>query len=317
MSIRRVKTKLDVGDLVRPRGASVGGELQLASAHEAAARRAQTRWLSYLSGVGVHLILIVATLLALVPVVLILVNSLKTRDSIFGRPFDLPIGSAFSVAGYQFIFAQAHFALYFLNSVIVTLGSTALILALGAMASYALAEYRFPLNRFLVLYFALGIMISIRLGSVGIVRLMSGLARMNTIWALLIIYTAAGLPLTIFVMTQFMRQVPSELKQAARIDGANEYQVFWLVLPLVRPAVATIGVFVMVPVWNDLWFPLILAPAENVRTVTLGTQQFIGSFGTNWQAVLASLSLAVVPPLVFYAVFSRQLLRGLTAGAIK
>jgi raffinose/stachyose/melibiose transport system permease protein len=79
----------------------------------------------------------------------------------------------------------------------------------------------------------------------------------------------------------------------------------------------SIAVFVMIPVWNDLWFPLILAPAENVRTVTLGTQQSVGSFGTNWQAVLAALTLALVLPLVFYAVFSRQLLSGLTAGAIK
>jgi raffinose/stachyose/melibiose transport system permease protein len=264
-----------------------------------------------------HAVLIVACLAVLSPVVLIVVNSIKTRESIFGRPFDLPIGRSFDLAGYELVLARAHFPNYFLNSIVVTLGSTVLILAIGAMASHALAEYRFRLNRLLVLYFALGIMISIRLGSVGIVRLMSALGLMNTIWALLAVYTAAGLPLTIFVMTQFMRQIPTELKQAARIDGASEYQVFWLVLPLIRPVIATIAVFVMVPVWNDLWFPLILAPAENVRTVTLGTQQFIGSFSTNWQAVLASLTLALVPPLTFYALFSRQLLRGLTAGAIK
>ncbi len=295
----------------------VRGELPLAPPSAGARRRSRIRAGTRLGAFGSHVILIVASVLVLVPVILILVNSLKTQESIFGRPFDLPIGSSFSLIGYQTVFGRAHFPLYFVNSVVVTLGSTALILIVGAMAAHALAEYRFPLNRLLVLYFALGIMISIRLGSVGIVRLMSVLSLTNTIWALLIVYTAAGLPLTIFVMTQFMRQVPSELKQAARIDGANEYQVFWLVLPLVRPVIATIAVFVMVPVWNDLWFPLILAPAENARTVTLGTQQFIGSFATNWQAVLAALTLALVPPLVFYAVFSRQLLRGLTAGAIK
>jgi raffinose/stachyose/melibiose transport system permease protein len=264
-----------------------------------------------------HVVLMLASIVVLAPVLLIVINSAKSRDSIFGRPFDLPIGASFDLAGYALVFGRAHFPIYFLNSMVVTLGSTVLILAIGAMASHALAEYRFRLNRVLALYFALGIMISIRLGSVGIVRIMAGLGLTNTIWALLVVYTAAGLPLTIFVMTQFMRQVPAELKQAARIDGANEYQVFWLVVPLVRPVIATIAVFVMVPVWNDLWFPLILAPAENVRTVTLGTQQFIGSFGTNWQAVLASLTLALVPPLLFYAIFSRQLLRGLTAGAIK
>ncbi len=304
-----------MSDVVRP--APTGSDLRAVTLTASLDQPSVHRRTPDLSQILTHIVLLVACVLVLAPVLLILINSLKTRESIFGRPFDLPIGSSFSAAGYDLVFGRAHFPLYFLNSVIVTLGSTVLILAIGAMASHALAEYKFRLNRVLVLYFALGIMISIRLGSVGIVRLMSLLGLTNTIWALLVVYTAAGLPLTIFIMTQFMRQVPTELKQAARIDGANEYQVFWLVLPLVRPAVATIGVFVMVPVWNDLWFPLILAPAENVRTVTLGTQQFIGSFGTNWQAVLASLTLALVPPLVFYAMFSRQLLRGLTAGAIK
>jgi raffinose/stachyose/melibiose transport system permease protein len=297
----------------QPDVSSGAGELSLISDRRSMAGSSNGRLFAHLDRLATHVVLLGACVIVLAPVVLIFINSLKTRESIFGRPFD----SSFSVAGYELVFGRAHFPLYFLNSVVATLGSTVLILAIGAMASHALAEYRFRLNRYLVLYFALGIMISLRLGSVGIVRLMSGLGLTNTIWALLVVYTAAGLPLTIFVMTQFMRQVPSELKQAARIDGANEYQVFWLVLPLIRPVIATIAVFVMVPVWNDLWFPLILAPAENVRTVTLGTQQFIGSFGTNWQAVLAALTLALVPPLVFYAVFSRQLLRGLTAGAIK
>jgi raffinose/stachyose/melibiose transport system permease protein len=303
-------------DLVGPDATGPAGDLRLLTRSQSIAGPSHSRRHWNPGQIITHLVLIAACVSVLFPVVLIIANSMKSRESIFGRPFDLPIGKSFDLAGYELVFTRAHFPIYFVNSVVVTLGSTVLILAVGAMASHALAEYKFRLNRFLVLYFALGIMISIRLGSVGIVRLMSTLGLTNTIWALLVVYTAAGLPLTIFIMTQFMRQIPTELKQAARIDGANEYQVFWLVLPLVQPVIATIAVFVMVPVWNDLWFPLILAPAENVRTVTLGTQQFIGSFGTNWQAVLASLTLALVPPLVFYAVFSRQLLRGLTAGAI-
>ena len=113
-------------------------------------------------------------------------------------------------------------------------------------------------------------------------------------------------------------QVPQELKDAARCDGVGEYRIFFqVVLPLIRPAVATVAVFTMVPIWNDLWFPLILAPSEQTQTVTLGVQQFVGQFATDWNAVLAALSLAVLPILVLYAVFSRQLIRGITAGAVK
>ena len=90
-----------------------------------------------------------------------------------------------------------------------------------------------------------------------------------------------------------------------------------LVLPLVRPAMATVAVFTMIPIWNDLWFPLILAPSEATKTVTLGSQVFIGQFVTDWNAVLSALSMAIIPVLVLYVIFSRQLIRGITSGAVK
>jgi raffinose/stachyose/melibiose transport system permease protein len=185
------------------------------------------------------------------------------------------------------------------------------------MAAYALSEYRFPGNTFMGLYLALGIMIPIRLGTVSILRLVVSLGLNNTLVALILVYTAMGLPLTIFILQQFMRQVPSEMKDAARVDGASEYRIFWLVLPLVRPAVATVAVLIMIPVWNDLWFPLILAPGEKTKTVTLGAQVFLGQFVTDWNAVLSSLTLAMLPILILYVIFSQQLIRGLTTGAVK
>ena len=107
-------------------------------------------------------------------------------------------------------------------------------------------------------------------------------------------------------------------QNAGRIDGMNEYAIFLrLVLPLVRPAMATVAVFNMIPIWNDLWFPLILAPGESTKTLTLGSQVFIGQFVTDWNAVLSALSLAILPVLVLYVIFSRQLIRGITSGAVK
>ncbi len=114
-----------------------------------------------------------------------------------------------------------------------------------------------------------------------------------------------------------MQGVPRDLKDAARIDGASEYRIYTLVLPLIRPALGTVAVFNMIPIWNDLWFPLILAPAERTKTVILGAQVFLGQYVNDWNAVLASLTLAMVPVVVLYVVFSRQLIRGLTSGAVK
>jgi len=222
------------------------------------------------------------------------------------------------MVGYQTVMKQGDFFLYFQNSMIVTLGSLFLILLFGAMAAYALSEYRFRGSRLLGLYLALGVMIPIRIGTVAILEMMVATGLVNTHWALILVYTAQGLPLAVFILTEFMRQVSDDLKNAGRIDGLSEYTIFFrLVLPLVRPALATVAVFNMIPIWNDLWFPLILAPAEATKTLTLGSQVFIGQFVTDWNAVLSALSLAILPALILYMIFSRQLIRGLTSGAVK
>lgn len=264
-----------------------------------------------------HLALLGYAVIVLFPIVMILINAFKTRRAIFNAPYLPPLPDTFSLEGFVTAFSRANFPLYFANSLIVTVVSLFLILLTGAMAAYALSEYQFPGNTLMALYLALGIMIPIRLGTVSILSIIVAMGLINTLTGLILVYTAMGLPLAIFVLQQFMRQVPRELKEAARIDGASEYRIFWLVLPLVRPAVATVAVFVMIPVWNDLWFPLILAPGEATKTVTLGAQVFLGQFVSDWNAVLASLSLAMVPVLILYIIFSRQLIRGLTSGAVK
>jgi raffinose/stachyose/melibiose transport system permease protein len=269
------------------------------------------------SHAGVHTVLLIYTLIALFPTLLIVMNSVKARLSIFGAPLEPPLPSTFDLVGYQTVFSSAHFEQYFLNSLIVTIISLVLILGSSAMASFALAEYDFRGNPLLGIYLAIGIMVPIRLGTVSLLKMMVALGINNTLFALILVYVASGIPLATFVLTAFFKTIPKELKDAGRIDGASEYRVFWLVLPLVRPALGTVAIFNMIPVWNDLWFPLILAPLESTKTVILGAQVFLGQFISDWNAVLAALTLAVLPILVLYIVFSRQLIRGLTQGAVK
>lgn len=268
--------------------------------------------------VAMHGALILYTIIALFPVFVILVNSFKTRKAIFREPLALPSGDTFSLIGYETVMKQGDFFGYFQNSLIVTVASLFFILLFGAMAAFALSEYRFRGNLLMGLYLALGIMIPIRIGTVAILEMMVAAGLVNTLWALILVYTAQGLPLAVFILSEFMRQVSDDLKNAARVDGLSEYTIFFrLVLPLVRPAMATVAVFNMIPIWNDLWFPLILAPSEETKTLTLGSQVFIGQFVTDWNAVLSALSMAILPVLVLYVIFSRQLIRGLTSGAVK
>lgn len=279
----------------------------------------QAAWLDpRLGRLALHAVLLAYTALALFPIALILVNSVKTRAAIFDDPMALPAMDTLSWIGFEKVLASTHFLGYFANSLTVTLASLVLIVGFGAMAAWALSEYEFPGRRVLAVFIAFGIMIPIRLGTVSILELIVSLDLVNTLTALVLVYTAQGLPLAVMILSEFVRQVPTELKDAARCDGVGEFRIFFqVVLPLLRPAIATVAVFTMIPAWNDLWFPLILAPAERTRTVTLGVQQFIGQYVTDWNSVLAALSLAVVPMLVLYALFSRQLIRGLTSGAVK
>ncbi len=264
-----------------------------------------------------HIILFGYMLIALFPIYMIIMNSFKERNAIFGAPFQLPNAETFSLVGYETVLQRADFATNFMNSIIVTAMSLVLTLLIGSMAAYALSEYRFLGNTLLALYLSIGIMIPIRLGTVGILNMMVTLSLVNTLTGLILVYIAQALPLTIFILTSFMRQVPTELKDAARIDGASEYRIFWLIVPLIRPALGAIGIFTMIPIWNDLWFPLIVSPSSRTATVTLGVQQFLGQFVSDWNAVLSSLTLAMIPILLFYLIFSRQMIRSITAGAIK
>jgi raffinose/stachyose/melibiose transport system permease protein len=256
--------------------------------------------------------------LALFPVILIVINSFKSRRAIFNDPMALPTAETFDTIGFTTVLEQGNFLLYFQNSFIVTVASLFFVLLFGAMAAFALAEYRFRGNLLMGLFLALGIMIPIRLGTVAILEIMVATGLVNTLTSLVLVYTAQGLPLAVFILTEFMRQVSDDLKNAGRIDGLSEFRIFFtLALPLVRPSMATVGVFTMIPIWNDLWFPLILAPSEATKTLTLGSQIFLGQYVTDWNAVLAALTLAILPVMILYLIFSRQLIRGITAGAVK
>lgn len=270
------------------------------------------------SAIAVHGILILYTALALFPIILVIMNSFKARKAIFGTPLALPTPSTFSLIGYDKVFGDSSIVSYYLNSITVTGGTIFFTLLFGAMAAWALSEYKFRWNTALALFLAVGIMVPIRLGSVAIIQLIVDLNLINTLTALILVYTAQNLPLSIFILSEFIAQIPKDLREAGRCDGLSEYNIFfYIVLPLIRPAMATVAVFTMIPVWNDLWFPLLLAPTGGKQTITLGIQQFLGQYITDWNAVLSALSTAIIPVLILYVVFSRQLIRGLTSGAVK
>lgn len=256
------------------------------------------------------------SLVAILPIALIVVNSFKTRSAIFDTPLALPTAGTFSAEGYERVLGN-DYTRWLVNSFIVTSASVMTVLLVGSLAAFALARYVFPGRRAINLYLVAGILLPTILGSVVTLRLLASMGLVNNLLSVILVSSAQAIPLSVFVLTQFVREVPSELLDAGRIDGANEFRLYRLVLPLIRPGLGAVAVLTIIPVWNDLWWPLILAPSRKTQTLILGTQQFAGQFLTDWNALLASLTLAMLPVLVLFAIFSRQLVRGLTAGAIK
>src|SRR5690348_14528321 len=200
-------------------------------------RQISKHWSSFIGSLISHGILVSYSILALFPIFLILFNSFKDRKDLFRVPYQPPIWFSLenglsivniaSTKGYEQVFARADVVNYFVNSLIVTGASLTLILLTGAMASYALSEYLFRGNRFLGLYMALGIMIPIRLITVSLIRLTSTLGIYNSLLPLILVYTASGLPIAVFIMSEFMRLVPHELKDAVRVDGGSEYRILF------------------------------------------------------------------------------------------
>ena len=193
-----------------------------------------------------------------------------------------------------------------------------LVLLFGAMASYALVNWKHKTSRFLYLFFIAGMMLPIKIGSIRLLQLIKGLGLLNTLWGLFPVYTAMGLPIAVFVLTEFIRQIPAELTEAAVIDGATRNKVFTIIiLPLLRPALATVAIYNLIPFWNDLWFPLIFINQDAHKTLLLGVTRLFGQYMTDWSRILAVLTLSAIPVLVLYLTMSKNFIRGLTAGAVK
>ena len=261
-----------------------------------------------------HGLLIVFVIFAIGPILVVIMNSFKTTKGIFDSPFALPGVDTFSVQGYLNVFKRGEFFLNYQNSLLVTVATTAATIMLATLAAWALSEYKVRITPLVAGFFILGIMLPIRLGTVPMLKTMIAWGIIDTLFALVLVYTAMTLPLAVALMMTYFRSVPTELKEAARIDGAGEFRTLGITLPVVRPGLAAVASITMLPVWNDLWFPLILAPSRENQTVTLGVQQFVGQFQSDYPALLAALTLGAVPLIVLFSVFSRQFIQGLSAG---
>jgi raffinose/stachyose/melibiose transport system permease protein len=261
-------------------------------------------------------LLAITSVVMVVPILFTFLASFKSNADIIARPFSLT--TPFSLEAFRKVFAETDFPRYLLNSVLVTGGALVLLLTLGIMAAYALGRYAFRGNDLLYLFFLSGLMVPLKLAVIPLFLQMKALGLVDTQWSLIIIYAAMGLPSTVFILTGFIKTLPSELEESARLDGASEGRIMLsIMLPLVRPAIVIAGIYNVVPVWNDFFFPLIFVQANHLKTLPQGLTMFMGEYSTDWSVLFAGLTLSFLPIALAYILLSKQFIAGLTAGAVK
>ena len=262
------------------------------------------------------MIAIVAMVVCLYPVVLMIVSSFKSNSEIFAKPLGLP--GSLSLVSYTQLLAQLPYFGYIQNSVLVSVVAVSLTLLCGSMASFYIARFDFKWNAALFFFFLIGMMIPIKLGIIPLFLLMRRLNVLDTLWSLIFIYTAIGIPISVLILSRFFRTMPKELEEAARIDGCSNVKIFfYILLPLMRPALGTVMIIHFITVWNDFFFPLIFIHDETKKTIPVGMLTLFSEYSTDWSVLFAGLTLSSLPMLLLFFVASKQFMEGMTAGAVK
>lgn len=263
-----------------------------------------------------YVVIAIYVFMVMYPIFLMTITALKPTAEIFQNPHGLPEG--FYMGNFSELFERANYGIYIRNSVLVVLVSLIFIVLFAAPAAFVFAKFPSRINAFLFAYFLAGLVIPIRLGTISLLKMSVATGLHDNIVALMIINVAIGIPLGIFILTNYIKMIPSELFDAARIDGCNEPNVFLrIVLPLSLPPIAILAIVMFIPIWNDFWFPLILIQSDSMKTIPLATALLFGQFRTDFGLVFASLTMASIPTIFFYLVFSRFFVKGLFSGAVK
>lgn len=265
---------------------------------------------------AIQALLLLNAFIMLYPLFVMVMSSFKTNAEIFTSPFSLPENPNFD--NITKVWTGTNFVQYLANSVGVTGASILLILLFGTMAAYAIARYEFKLGAFMLMFFLSGMTVPLKLAIIPLFIQLDALHLVDSYAGLVLVYVAMGLPSAVFIMTGFLRSLPRELEESARIDGANELLIMLkIMLPLARPAMVIVAIQNAVPIWNDFFFPLILITSDNLKTLPQGLTVFMGEFVTDWGVLFTGLTFAALPITLLYVILSRHFIAGITQGAIK
>jgi raffinose/stachyose/melibiose transport system permease protein len=252
----------------------------------------------------------------LVPIFWMIINSFKSEQEYAADPFSMPTG--IQLSNYAKAWDIANMDTYFINSFLITFISLIVTVFLGALAAFFLSRFEFKLRGLTYGLFLLGMLVPIHATLIPIFLIMQKLSLIDTYFSLILPYTAFHLSLTVFILEGFMRGFPKDMEESGIMDGAGIFRIFWsIILPLTRPAMATVVILNFIYNWNEYLFALVLVTSNSLKTLPLGLANFVGLETANYTLQMAALTIAFIPIVVFYLLLQKQLVTGMTAGAVK
>ncbi|HCV85168.1 MAG TPA: sugar ABC transporter permease [Deltaproteobacteria bacterium] len=273
-----------------------------------------SRW----SAVSTQTVLVGWAVIVIFPMIWMIYSSLKTDQELFFSPWAPPMELQWD--NFARAWTKAHVGDYLLNTLIVVIPALLLTLIISAMAAYVLARFEFVGRRFLFYMFLSGMLFPVFLALVPLFSLVNQLKMLNTFHGLILVYIAYSLPFTIFFLTGFFKTLPTEIEESAIMDGANPYQVFFKVmLPMASPGLISMGIFNFLGMWNQYVLPLVLISDESKYMLSQGLafMLFKQFYENDWSALFAALTIIMVPTLIVYITFQKQIQDGITTGALK
>ncbi len=263
-----------------------------------------------------YLVLSIITLIVLVPIIIMVFGALKTRGEMFTHPYALPIPPHWE--NFATIITTPSFWTMLRNSLITMVGSTVGVLIVCSLASFVFARIQFRGKDLVFNFLTLGLMFPITVAIMPVYLVVRQMHLIDSLLAVILVQTAFGISQNTLILRGFFTSIPMELQDASYIDGCNAFGFYWrILLPLARPALAAIGALTMIVSWNDLLTPLVILNTDKLWTLPLGTMQFQGQYSSDMALTAAFVILSALPAIIFYLFAERQIVSGLTAGALK
>jgi raffinose/stachyose/melibiose transport system permease protein len=263
-----------------------------------------------------YLFMLTIVAICLFPLFFAVLSSFKTSTEIFSAPFSMP--ETWRLENYPLAWERAHIGQYFINTVFLTIASMLVSAIICLLGAYVLARLKFRLNKALYMFFISGMMIPIQITIIPLAYVFGIFKLTNNYTMVILLFSAFNIPMSMLILTGFLREIPLEMEEAAIIDGCSPSRVlFNIFVPIAMPAIASASIFNFISVWNNLLIPLVFINKTSLKTISIGLLSFIGMYAAEYGSMMAAVIIAICAPVVAYVLLQEKVERGLTSGAIK